>query len=326
MAAAVEPDERRVAVRLPVGQVQALGVRRSELLGTAACVYADRNKDGLLDTWTATLALPGEVTDASQLATYVALVDRWDAGRSLTNWRIRPVTATIADGIATLTGALWLLGRPSRYDDVANASTLSLDPKAGDLLDRVSIYREWIDPHGATPQDAQATLIWETRAAPPWACACNGGSTDPAAVAEAAARAGIRNATVGLVTPGEARYDTATGTWHQVAWGACTPPDQVLVRALAGLPLVDGAMQRAWQETVTYLALAETEGPLCACEGVRKRLHHWQFDLARSSGANDEAYGAISGDDLSNPFGTRRGQVEAWKRVRPLRTMIGLAF
>ena len=34
-----------------------------------------------------------------------------------------------------------------------------------------------------------------------------------------------------------------------------------------------------------------------------------------TSGNNDDQYGAISPDDLANPFGTRRGQVEAWKFV-----------
>jgi hypothetical protein len=44
-------------------------------------------------------------------------------------------------------------------------------------------------------------------------------------------------------------------------------------------------------------------------------LYHWQFDLARTGGADGESYGAISQETVNNPFGTRRGAYYAWQQV-----------
>ena len=56
---------------------------------------------------------------------------------------------------------------------------------------------------------------------------------------------------------------------------------------------------------------------------ANREVARWQFDLARSSGADDEAY-VTSPSDLENPFGTRRGHVDAWRTVRSLRLARGL--
>jgi hypothetical protein len=90
----------------------------------------------------------------------------------------------------------------------------------------------------------------------------------------------------------------------------------VLVRYLAGFPLLaDGQIDRTLARVVSRLAAAELGRPICACEWANKEIARWQVDLARSAGNNDDQYGAVSADDLANPFGTRRGQVEAWKYV-----------
>lgn len=74
------------------------------------------------------------------------------------------------------------------------------------------------------------------------------------------------------------------------------------------------------------LTLAELPGPICACAETNKRIEHWQLDLARSSGNGGEQYAYIASEDLSNPFGTRRGHIEAWKRVKELRNQSGIGL
>lgn len=74
------------------------------------------------------------------------------------------------------------------------------------------------------------------------------------------------------------------------------------------------------------MAAAEMPRKICACDESNRELHRWQFDVARSAGANDEAYGAVSDIDINNPFGTRRGQIYAWKEVRALRKLIGTSY
>lgn len=323
----VNAIDRSISVKLPWGQVRSLGTLTRTLIGNAAVTLSDANNDGVDDTFTATIAT--SVTDTGQIAALFTSADRWDPLLPLEAWKIAPVTVTISGGQATIRGNVWQIVRPQLY---ANAVTQQyFDPDDPDtFVSQIAVYREYIDPNGQTVDDAQATLIWETNPWPLWACNASGSSvyenaSDPAAVGKAVARAGIRDAAGGIVTPDQAVYDSTAAEWRRVIWSTGYEPDRVEVRYQAGLPLVNGQMDRTWQELVAYLALAELEGPICACQGVRQRLHYWQFDLARTAGANDEAY-AVSPTDLDNPFGTRRGHVHAWKRVRDLRTLPGYSF
>jgi hypothetical protein len=103
-----------------------------------------------------------------------------------------------------------------------------------------------------------------------------------------------------------------------VDWSAFREPDRILVRYLAGQPLANQQMTEKWQVIVARLAAAELARRICACDEANQELYHWQFDLSRAAGANDEQY-SISPPDLDNPLGTRRGQVWAWKQIRSLR-------
>ena len=322
---------RMTSLRLPYSRTLALGYRRSELIGTAAVILKDANRDTLPESFTLLVTLPDGLTDPEKLAVYFSEGDRVDAMAPMSRWRVRPVSIRIADGQATITGRVWTIVRPEHYGVVTNIQQ-GIDPTDdAAYADRLDVHYEYLDPNGITVDDCQATLIWEVNPYPAWACVgatspYTPNATDPAALGKAAARAGIRHASTGLVTPVEAVRDATTGEWRQVRWSTDYQPDRVEVRYLAGLSTVDQAMRRYWQQTTVYLALAELEGPICACESVSQRLHHWQFDLARSGGAEGESYGAISPNDLDNPFGTRRGHVESWKRVSASRTTIGIAI
>lgn len=317
---------RAVSVELPYKQVQAVGALTRVAIGDAAVSLADTNNDGLLDTFTATIATT--VTDASQLAAYFTAADRWDELAPLDSWKIQPLTVSISGGQATIRGNVWQIVRPILYADYSDPRQYYDPDDTSIYAESLTVYREYINPNGQTVDDAQATLIWETQPWPFWCCGTSPytpNASDPAAVGKAVARVGIRDAANGIVTPGQAVYDSTSGQWARVDWSTCAEPDRAEVRYLAGLPLVNGQMDRPWQEFVAYMALAELEGPICACESVRQRLHYWQFDMARTAGANDEAY-AISTADLDNPFGTRRGHIHVWRRVKDNQQVLGYSF
>jgi hypothetical protein len=322
----VSAIDRSIGLQLPYKHVRSVGSLTRTSIGDAAVALADANNDGLIDTFTATIATT--VTDTSQITAYFASADRWDDQAPLDAWQIRPISVSISGGQATIRGNVWQIVRPELYADLT--SRRYYDPADTTIYaDSLTIYREYINPDGLTVDDCQSTLLWETNPWPYW-CFGSGATytpnaSDPAAIGKAIARCGIRDAANGIVTPDSAIYDSAAGEWRRVWWQAGYEPDRVQVRYLAGLPLVNNQMDRTWQEFVTYLALAELEGPICACESVRARLHHWQFDLARTSGANDEAY-AISTADLDNPFGTRRGHIHVWRRVKDNQQLTGYAF
>jgi hypothetical protein len=325
--APIDGAGRWISVRLEHGRVQNIGVRRSELVGNAAIILQDTNADGVYDRFTASIVT--SVTDASQIAVYAPTSAQSSLFDSAGSYRVRPVSVSISGGSATISGPAWLIVNPELYESATGSNTI--DITSSSFLSEIAVYREYIDPNGETVDDAQATLIWETE---PWPAFCfTGGGTggaswvtnssDPASVGKAIARVGIRHADTGIVTPGHAVY--SNGEWFQVDWSQYREPDRVLVRYLEGeTRATNGDISPTFKRAVAAMAAAELDEPVCACEMTRRRIYHWQFDLARTSG--DESYGAISPGDLDNPFGTRRGQVSAWRLVNDRRNLLGIAL
>lgn len=320
-----DADSRLVSVQASEGYIQAVGIEaRTTISLVAAVVYTDENGDGLDDLFTVTVATT--VTEPKEIAVYFKASDRLDGEAVSEKWRIQPVTVTISGGNATIKGPAWILARPILYEGVG---TTDIDPtNAAIFVTQVEVYRRYTNPSGTTTATSQGKLLWEARPFPAWAfcygCGGSDNSTDAAAYAESIARVGIRDANNGILIPGAALYNTDTATWTGTYWGGCAPPTQVTVRYYAGYPL-DSATQQMesdWQRVVARFAAAELPVRICADNTGSHFLHHWQFDLARSAGVNDEQY-QISPSDLDNPFGTRRGQVMAWKKVLNLRNMRG---
>lgn len=321
-------DGRWLSLILNYGKVQKIGVETRALISTESVTYSDEDGDGLDESWEVTIATV--VTDPDQIAVYVPSAYRLDSDPVGEEYRIQPVKVTISGGVATIRGKAWLMAKPVLYEGV---NPISLDPSdTTNFLPEVEIYWKYIDPTGTTVDTAQAKVTWYTRPHP-YFCTCNGcsssvinNSLDPAATGSMVARAGISDEDLGIVYFGEAVYSATSGVWCSVNWRNCRPPDEITIRYLAGEPLVNGQMNSRYQKAVTRMAAAEMPRKICACDESNRELHRWQFDVARSAGANDEAYGAVSDIDINNPFGTRRGQIYAWKEVRALRKLIGTSY
>lgn len=324
----LDATSRWGSIKLPHGHVQAAGIEARTLISAAVAVaYSDLDGDGFYDT--ATISAVTSVTATDEIAVYFNTTDRYDSSAVSERWRIQPLTVTISGGTATIKGPAWIFVKPVKAE---GASTVDLDPTdAANYASTVDIYRRYTNTEGATNSTAQAMLIWETRPCSGWWCGSCADATydpadssaDPAARALAIARVGIRDAQTGLVTPAEAAYNTTSALWSAVRFDTGYEPDRVTVRYLAGYPLDSGQMDRRFQTIVARMALAELARPICACDKANRELYRWQFDLAQTSGNNDEAYGAISADDLNNPFGTRRGHVYAWKAIQTERNLRG---
>lgn len=315
-------------VQLTEGEVRAVGVETLAAISTGAAVtYSDADGDGIEDTFTVTAA--SSLTDASQVAIYFSSGDRfsgWGATSALApRWRLLPVQVTISGGTITVRGPKQLCVKPQKYEGIANIGTNGLAPDdTANFVTTLDIYQRYTGTDGNTVATAQAVMTWETRPCHGWWCGCGctddpyaGSPSDPAAVAQAVARVGIRDAAHGIVAPFESVYNATSGIWSTDDLTVCDVPDRVTVRYLAGFPLgADGQMQEPFRTIVARLAAAELARPVCGCEHANGELARWQFDLARSGGANDEIYGAISADDLNNPLGTRRGHIAAWRFIR----------
>jgi hypothetical protein len=310
-------DGRWLAVQLKEGHIRAVGVETRSLLGTVAVAYSDADSDGLRDTFTATIAT--SVTDPDQIAVYIAATDRLNSDAVSEKYRV-PASVTISNGTATIKGRAWVLAKPVLYEGVGAAG---LDPaETANYVTSLEVYRRYCDPTGITNDTAQALLAWETEPYPAWVNCCTDNSADPAALGYALARVGIRNAGSGIVYLGEAVYNAVTGVWEAVDWSTCRPPDRVTIRYQAGAALVNGEMDNRLRSALVKLAAAELARRICACDSANRELFRWQVDLGEPSEGQSIV---IEPGDLSNPFGTRRGHLEAWRAVKQLMNVQGFA-
>ena len=311
-------DRRWISVKTQESRIIASGVETLNLIGTPALVYTDPDGDGIDDTWTITLA--SALTDASEIAVYFAAADRLDGEAASDRYKIAPVNIAISGGTITIIGKRWQVARPILYQSISEeALDVDVDANFATTLD---VYRVTTSAAGQTLATAPAVLIWESRPWPYWAYSYPQVGGDPASYAYAFARCQVHDANLGVLGIGEAVYNATTGTYDPVThWGeSWRAPDRVIVRYKAGVEI------NRYTELISRLAAAELSKPICACQSANRNLEHWQFDLARTSGANDEAYTMISAADLANPFGTRRGQLQTWKDVKYLRQLDGIGI
>lgn len=311
-------DGRTVALQLSYGKIHTIGVEQLDLI-EADVPLTRVNTIKPSDHFSLTVAVPADI-NPNEIAVYFSATER--NGPVSERWRIEPITVAVSGGVATITGGLWLIGRPELYE-VFTLPQNGIDPSnLNNFAATLDVYRRWCNPNGTTLETAGAVLAWETRPYPAWCYASPTSvpySRDPAAVGLAVGRAGIRDAENALVTPADAVYD-ATSTppqWYFQPFYNWREPDHVKIRTLAGVPLEGRRMSREWRDAVCILAITELAGPICSCKELDQMYAYWQTDMAQTSG--NVTFQAISRENLNNPLGTRRGAIAVWQKIRDLR-------
>ena len=92
------------------------------------------------------------------------------------------------------------------------------------------------------------------------------------------------------------------------------PPQKLRANYVAGYPTTGGEMPEWLKQIVAKLAAAELARPICDCADGNGAVTYWQEDLAKTTSGGDSYF--LPQDVMSNPFGTRRGQVDAWREIR----------
>jgi len=311
-----QANGRFKSVNVGEGYLKALGVPIfTPLEEETPITYSDSDGDGLNDTFTIVATIPAGLT-YERLAVTFAEAD-WLDGWERSEAEVRPVNISITGATATITGASWLLIRPIRYEGVAktqfnpNDTTLATNAFAQTL----NVYALSTDGTGQQVDTAPVVLHYERNWRGWWGAyfACPDSvyianatitGTGDTAVLNVPASGGIRDARRGAVS---------FAHWQQ--------PDRVTIRYKAGAEFAElgehNIHSGEWQKTVAILAAARLTNRVCACDTANRRLWDWQFDRARAAGANNEQY-TISERDLSNPFGTRAGEIYAWNKVKHL--------
>lgn len=279
----------------------------------ANVVYSDADGDGYKEL--ATVTASTSLTDRCEIHCYIA------GQGGAAEWEIRPAqTVSLSGGVVTFTFDAWLLLDPDlqgAYPTSAGLRAIPLETITN-YVETVDIYREYTDS-----SQASAEFSWGSGA-----CTSCGGSG--CAICANTIQEGciyVREVDSGIVVPTPGTYDD--DAWQGASFTECREPDTVKIWYYAGElsekylrgetcePLSDYLAQ-----TIAMLATARLEHNICACDNAYNLAKEWRTDLSFSGEAGSYQ---VSEDDLENPFGVRKGEVMAWKRISRLTQRIGAA-
>jgi hypothetical protein len=264
----------------------------------AAIVWSDADGDGYEET--GTVAVATTVTDECEIAAY------YPGKSGADEWQIRPISVSIAAGVATITFRRELCVQEALLEDMEPAAVAALDD--ANFLDELDVYRHWNDPQ------TQVLLQWENLG-----CEC-GSSSCP--ICSNSTQAGCLNARGelrrGIVSYAPATWDAAEENFSAAALAVGRQPDIVRLWYRSGFrdrrkscPTLQMADQ--WGRTVAYFAASKLDRPICAC--TKAQIDKWTQDLAYQTGAEQLSQFQITDRILNNPFGTTAGALYAWKQV-----------
>lgn len=297
-----------LSVKLESGKVLQSGERALTLVGTAtktggSLAYTDEDGDGLAETATITMAT--SLTDVRELKIYHSGMSGDE------EWEImHPRTKYISGGNLIVTFYSWQLINPDvdgAFPTVDDYRAIDLSTDAS-LVTSVDIYREYIDN-----TQVSARFFWEDAS-----CAnCGGAGCDQCALIYQDGCAKVSDSQLGIVVPVIAAYDADSGIWKYSSWTVGRDPDQVRISYYAG-DMSQGyksgsttdPLKEIYAKAIAYMASARLPRTICTCPGTVKFFEELREDMALST--SDVSH-LISMRDLDNPFGTRLGEIMAWK-------------
>lgn len=307
-------------MQTPEGHVHSLGYLAESTPIEAVLTYQDLDGDGLFETAVCTVAVPSGTLTTEIVAQFIS--DDIGTLEKAPDIPIRKIVENAEN--VTLTFDTWNLVRPIKYQGVNSGMLDPNDYPVGPgnpktMARSIQVFRRRTDPTGTTLDTAQAIFVWESEPYPAFARSYYSfpalQTRDPSAMRYVLARGNVRDSRSGIIYLGDGVYDEDTQTWSgRVDWGAYRSPDRVIVRYEAG------NTDNSWKTVIARLAAAELTRPICACTTANKELAEWQWDLSRNGGA-DEVYS--SPQDVTNPIGSRRGHVFAWRTLQQLQRTIG---
>ncbi|MEE8360818.1 MAG: hypothetical protein V3R71_01620 [Gemmatimonadales bacterium] len=226
-------------------------------------------------------------------------------------WEIKPLRSV------TLTGGNFVITF-DRHQAVLEELQEAYLPAAVDgtddanFLTEVDVYRVFNDPQ------SQANLLWE----PLPQCACPTGSSVTCVICQYGTQTGCLIA--------RADPDNTILAYHPATWNATTEqfdpaklsvgrqPDLIRMWYYAGheakgLDCPRVTMDPYWAVVVAHFAAALLRKPPCECNKLD--FQYWQQDLSYIGGIEEASAFNLSPADLANPFGKRRGAIEAWRAV-----------
>lgn len=276
----------------------------------ADIVYTDVDSDGYFET--ATVTVNTVATDRNEIKIFYPGKDG-DA-----SWEIRPTEVDIDLGVATITFRRELAVNPDLLEvyDTENAEAIGQDND--DFLETVDVYRCYNDPQ------SQVSFLWEPLNSGDCAT-CNGsGCTNCAYATQTGClilRGEPRQSLVGL-SPGS--WDNDNQNFTSEAWNVGRLPDIARLYYYSGWrdksSRYPTRLAEEWQRIVAYMAASRLERPPCECSADTWRYWRTDFLLARGDEDGPAYYQPFvnrtaQSNPLDQPFGSRRGELYAWRKV-----------
>lgn len=293
------------------------GGRRATLLGgTTAYTLVDADGDGFTELAKFEVLDVSETLDVCNVKAYFKEYSEGDASNSRTDpassgadasWEVRPIRVTLSGTTLTIWTNVWNLFRPQLQEslraepiDADDFGDLGVPTDAGSYVDALVFYEEYADTEN------YVQFLWRDAACGKQACAagCQHGCFQ------------IQNRRLGLVIPQPSVYNDDDGTHTPATWSGIVEPDALRVWYKAGATPTHqqgcDRLDRYWAKTIVILAVARTDWPLCTCTNVELLTDFWKQDARKAT--RDKSF-QVTQEDLENPFGTRIGEILAWRRV-----------
>ena len=314
------PRGQRLSFQLSRGKFIEAGTRAvsNKQVATTADLslqYTDTNADGFFDT--AVIDLTTALADVSEIKVYFYNT----LGEQ--EWEIRPCrTKSISGTTLTMTFDSWLFIDPDLQAGPPTTDLfrgLNLDTTAN-YVTKVDVYREYTDN-----TQPGAILYWEQEPVMVASCHfCSGVGCPSCYFTTQNGCIFVRDTATGVVAASAACYDASTASWLTESMAIGRDPDQIKVFYRSGeqsqrwlRDLSFDPLDPYLAQAIAYMATARLERDICACGPVKNHADSLKQDLA-ARGSRGSAYTLISFSLLDNPFGTRRGEIMAWKRVSDL--------
>ncbi len=292
------------------------GGQRATTLIAADVAYTTSDPDGDGFNELATFTIPGvsSTLDVCGVRGYYKAYDVANPDDTRTDpsstgadpaWEVRPLRVSLSGTTLTIRCNVWDLFSPQLFEELA-PDGIDADAAAS-YVDGLDFYLEYNDP------TEQVEFGWAADATCTDVAACTYDTQ--------AGCLRIKDSRNGLVTPTPSTYNATTGTFTYTNWKNTWEPDVIRVWYRAGLTERNVACETLptyWARTITMLAVSRLDWPVCTCSNKNNLLlsDKWRQDMAEV--LPDHSYITYA-DVLANPFGTRVGEVEAWKRVAKAR-------
>lgn len=296
-----------LAIPTSYDYVIAPGQRAVSIIGSAKAVaYSDPDGDGYNELATVTSATT--LTDVKEIKVYHT------GKEGERDWEVRPIRSkSISGGIVTITFDAWVLVSPDKRELPPTSSGVeALDLlSSANYVGTVDVYREYTDTTSVS-----AELFWATDCG-----ICGGTGCTSCQLSTTTGCARITSVKPGFVQALPATY--SDDAWAYQVWPTGADPLQVLLwyqagyqsnRFLAGTDY--DPLDQSMAQCIAWLATARLERPFCGCGTSQSLAAKLMTDMA-ISGENESKNSSF--EDLENPFGTRLGEIWAWRRLKKLR-------